>query len=223
MPNLAQRLTAEFVGTFALVFVGVIAISHGGLAPGGELVTVALAFGLTIAVMVAALGAVSGAQFNPAVSIALLALGRMSAADALAYILAQIAGASAASYLLLRLFGIEGIAPGVCTLAPGLGPVQGAVLEALGTGLLMLVVCGVVLDERGPKQLAPLLIGLTITADICGIGPLTGAALNPARALGPALAAGQWDAQWVFWAGPIVGALLFGLLQQKLLAGKKPA
>jgi aquaporin Z len=216
-----RALAAEAIGTFALCFIGILAITGGGLAgqpPGSTpLVTVALAHGLIIAVMVAALGADSGAHFNPAVTLGFVAARRMSARLGAMYVAAQIAGALAASALLAGLFGREAVAggtPSVSTWVTGGGAV---VLEAVATFFLVLVVFGTAVDPRAPRSVYPFAIGLTVALDIMAIGPLTGAAMNPARAFGPALVSGEWGSHWVYWVGPIVGGGAGALVQNFFL------
>lgn len=216
MPELLRRLLAEFIGIFAICFVGLLAISHAGSGEAGGLVTIAFAFGLTVAVMIAALSCVSGAHFNPAATLAFLAAGRISAPLAGAYILAQLAGATAAAGLLAALFG-PAIAAGGCTvLAAGVSAWQGCLLEAVATFFLLLVAYGTAVNRAAPQHLFPWAIGLTVTLDIFAIGPLTGASLNPARSFGPALIGGVWDAHWVFWLGPVAGAVAAALLGRSL-------
>jgi len=200
---------AEAIGTFALVFVGVLAISAGLIvgapeAPAG-LVGIAFAHGLTIAVMVAALGGVSGGHFNPAVTFGFLVTRRITPTGAAVYVVAQLAGALAAAGLVAALFGADTVAAGTPALGPDVGQGAGIVLEAVTTFFLVLVVFGSAVDPRAPGAVFPLAIGLTITLDILAIGPLTGAAMNPARALGPALVSGTWASHLVYWAGPLLG------------------
>jgi aquaporin Z len=216
MPDLLRRLAAEFIGTFAICFAGMLAITHGGKGAAGDLVSIALAFGLTVAVMIACFASVSGAHFNPAATLAFLSAGRIPAAHAGAYILAQLAGAIAASALLTLLFGPETAADGCTMLAAGVSAGQGCLLEAIATCFLLLVAYGTAVNRDAPQGLFPWAIGLTVTLDILAIGPLTGAALNPARALGPALLSGRWEMQWVFWLGPIIGAIAAAQLGRSL-------
>jgi aquaporin Z len=216
MTGLARRLLAEFIGVFAICFVGILSITHAGRAGPGDLVRVALAFGLTVAVMVACFASVSGAHFNPAATCAFLAVRRISFTDACAYIAAQLVGALAASWLLAALFGTSVVARGCTVLASGVGAPAGAVLEALATFLLFAAVFGTAVNPAAPRGLFPWAIGLTVTLDIFAIGPLTGASLNPARSFGPALVGGVWGAHWVFWLGPIAGAVAAALLSRVL-------
>ena len=205
--DLGRRCLAEFIGTFALVFVGVGSVIVGP-DNGGNLLTIALAFGFVVAVMVSATLHISGGQFNPAVSIALAATGKMPARDAGAYIVVQIVAATVAAFVLRGLFGAGPVGDGTPKLGPTMGPMQGVVMEMILTFVLVFVIFATAVDKRGPNLLAGLLIGLTVTLDILFGGPYTGASMNPARSLGPALASGVWVGHWVYWVGPILGGVI---------------
>lgn len=218
-------LVAEFVGPFTLVVAGVGAIiSTQSLADGGNLVTVALAHGLAIGLMVAALGHISGGHFNPAVTVSMLATGEIGVTRAAGYIVAQVLGAVAGAGILTVIFPALGPMGrnniGVNLGLPGLGPdatILGAlVMEALMTFFLVLVIFGSAVDPRGPRAIAPLAIGLTITMDILAGGRLTGAAMNPARALGPAIVQQDFTNWWIYWVGPIVGGLIAAVAYKTL-------
>ena len=168
---------AEFIGPFTLVIAGVGAIiSTQNLSDGGNLVAVALAHGLAIGLMVAALGHISGGHFNPAVTVSMLVTGEIALTRAVSYIVAQVLGATAGAGVLTLVFPALGPMgrnnPGVNLGLPGLGPdvsVIGAlIMEAVMTFFLVLVIFGTVVEPRGPKAIAPLAIGLTITMDILG-------------------------------------------------------
>ncbi|HEX2205301.1 MAG TPA: aquaporin [Longimicrobium sp.] len=223
----ARALVAEAIGTFALCFVGILAINAGAIAGLGDgvtsLATVALAHGLVIAVMVAALGAISGAHFNPAVTFGFMVTGRMSPVRGLLYWAAQIGGALVASLLVAALFGARRVADGTPALADPVSFGQGVAVEAVATFFLVLVVFGSAVDERAPKSVFPFAIGLTVTLDILAIGPITGAAMNPARALGPALASGAWESHLVYWVGPLLGGAAAAFLQHAFLMGPAPS
>jgi aquaporin TIP len=217
MNNTLKSLVAEFIGTFALIFVGVLAISAVNIvqAPNGiaNLASIGLAHGLTIAVMVAALGAVSGGHFNPAVTAAFMATGRMNPVTGVLYVMAQILGASSAGFLLAGLFGAQAVGAGTPALAPQITPTTGIIIEGIATFFLVTVIFGSAVDERSPKNIFPLMIGFTVALDIMAIGPITGGAMNPARTFGPALASGMWANHIVYWVGPIIGGVLAGLVQ----------
>ena len=221
-----RPVVAEAIGTFALIFSGVLAISGAkvGGAPGevANLASIGLAHGLTIAVMVAALGAISGGHFNPAVTLGFVVTGRMSPARGALYWAGQLAGAAAAGLLMTALFGAERVKEGTPDLGKGGGLAAGVVTEAVTTFFLVLVVFGTAVDPRAPKSVFPLAIGLTVALDIMATGPITGAAMNPARTFGPALASGHWNNHAVYWVGPLVGGALAALLQHAFLLERAP-
>lgn len=212
MPQtLPRRLLAEFIGTFALVFIGCAAVT---VSPekGGGLLSIALAFGLTVAVMVSATGHISGGQFNPAVSVALMVTRKMSPLDAIAYVITQLISASAAAAILKAWFGVQSVANATPMPSAPFTPGMAFAMEVLLTFFLVFVIFGVAVDKRGPGSLAGLLIGLTVTLDILIGGPYTGASMNPARSFGPALVAGAWQNHWVYWAGPLLGGVVAALV-----------
>lgn len=219
----ARPLVAEFIGTFALIFVGVGAIAADGIMHGASgLIGIALAHGLTIAVMVSATAAVSGGHLNPAVTIAALVGGKIDALGALGYILAQCSGAIAAAFLITLAIPAPALAAvnmGTPALGPGVGIGQGLVTEAVLTFFLAFVVYGTAIDQRAPK-VGGLFIGLTVTLDILVGGPITGAAMNPARHLGPALLGGGLNNLWLYWVGPMIGGALAGLVYHKVLESR---
>lgn len=204
-----QKLIAEAVGAFALVFIGV-----GSILLGGSLLVVAVAHGLVIAVMVSILGHVSGAIFNPALTLGFWVTRRLSHLDTITYIIAQVLGGIVGALALVMLYPDalrEGSGLGTPVLASDVSFAQGVGIEVILTAFLMLSVFGTALDSRGPF-VGGFAIGMVITMAILAAGPLTGAAMNPARALGPALIDGTWDGHLVFWIGPIIGAVLAALL-----------
>jgi MIP family channel proteins len=198
---------AEFIGTFALIFVGIGAIKTAG----NDVVAVALAHGLTIAAFASATMHISGGHLNPAVTFGLLCGGHITARVAVRYWIAQLLGASAAAFICLALFTRDVIVTGTPQLAIDLTPMQGILVEAILTFFLVFVVHGTGVDRRG-RQIAGLAIGATITLDILFGGPLTGAAMNPARVFGPAVAAHFWKAHYVYWIGPMIGGALAGFV-----------
>ena len=218
--NLLKQCVAELIGTFALIFVGVGAIyNYSGAGPGVGLLGIALAHGLTIAVMVSATGGISGGHLNPAVTMGILVGGKIKPLDAVAYWIAQLAGGSAAGFLLVGLFGEDGktiVANGTPDLGPHISPGTGIVIEMVLTFFLVFVVYGSAVDVRAPK-IGGLAIGLTIALDILFGGPLTGGSMNPARTFGPALASGHWNNHAVYWIGPMLGGALAGLIYGRFL------
>ncbi len=214
--QLVKAAIAEGIGTFALIFIGVLAIAAVSYvrAPAGvaNLTSIALAHGLTITAMVAALGAVSGGHFNPAITLGFVVTRRVSVVTGVVYWLAQLIGASLAAFLLDAILGRGLVTLGTPALGAGVSFWSGVILEAVGSFFLVLVVFGTLVDGRAPKSVYPFAIGLTIAFDIMAFGPLTGSAVNPARAFGPALASGRWADQLVYWIGPLVGGALAALL-----------
>jgi len=214
-----QKALAEFVGTFALIFIGVGAISVTGDG-GGNLTTVALGHGLAIAVMVSAVAHVSGAHFNPAVTVAAWATRKIQSAQAGVYLIAQLAGATAAAALLAAALpgGSDAVAGGTPALAANVTVGQGLLIEIVLTFFLVWVIFGTAIDPAGAfRSIAGMAIGFTVMLDITMGGPLTGAAMNPARAFGPALISGSWANHWVYWVAPILGGLLAGLLYDMVI------
>jgi MIP family channel proteins len=223
MYNLSQKMVAEFMGTFALIFFGAGAVcvdfhlrSSGGLG----LLAIALAHGLAIAVMISALGHISGGHFNPAVTIGFWVTKRLSTLDSLSYWGAQLLGATAAAFVLKAVIP-EDVAANVFLGTPELmrdfPRWSGMALEAVTTFFLVLVVFATAVDARGTfRAIAGFGIGLTITLGIMVAGPFTGAALNPARAFGPAVASGHWINWGVYWVGPLAGGFIAGLLYDSL-------
>lgn len=181
-------------------------------------VDVALAHGLTIAVMIGAVGHISGAHFNPAVTIAMLATKKMKWSEGIGYLIGQFLGGFAGGGLALYFFGQPAVAAGTPALGAGVDPLKAILIEAVLTFFLVFVIFGVAVDKRGPTLIASLLIGLTVTLDIMAGGPLTGAAMNPARYLGPAVVGGAVVAPWVYFLGPILGGLLGGIVYQGAFA-----
>jgi MIP family channel proteins len=216
MPRLTSVLVAEAVGTFLFFFVGIGAVilgSHTGDG-GGGLVGVALAHGLALAVMVSALGAVSGGHFNPAVTFAVWLTGRIEAARAGAYVVVQLVGGLAAALVLRWVFpeaSWEPVALGTPSIDPEITVAAAIVIEAVLTMVLIVAVLGTAIDPRAPK-IGGLAIGLAVAADILMGGPLTGAAMNPARWFGPAVASGTYADWYVWWIGPLVGAAIIALV-----------
>ena len=209
---MSKKLFAEFLGTFTLIFLGAGAIVSGK----ADLAGVAFAHGLAIFVMVSALAGISGAHFNPAVSAAMLVTKKICGQDFLYFVLAQLAGASVASLALNYIYG-NGNGYGLPSIAEGTSVGAGVLAEILGTALLQFVIFGVAVDKRSVASSHPgLPIGLTITAVIFSVGPITGAALNPARWFGPAIVSGDWTNAWVYIVAPIAGAVLAGLSYQSV-------
>jgi MIP family channel proteins len=206
---------AEGIGTFLLVFFicGVISAGNAGVLQ-LDLAGLGLLHALTLGVLVYALAATSSAHFNPAVTIALLTIRQIRARDAAAYIVFQLAGGALAGLLVLLLFHHAGAsvhygatAVNAKVIANG-SPWLGLIAEAAGTFMLMWAVMAVAVNPRGEKHFAGLVIGGALGLAVMVFGPATGAGLNPARWLGPALVSGTYPDFWIFIAGPVAGALL---------------
>ncbi len=211
-----KKLIAEFVGTFALIFIGVASIaaaSFAGIEGGAGLATIAIAHGFAIATMVAAVAHISGGHFNPAVTFGALIAKAISLGDAVAYAVTQLIGAAAAALVIRASLPTElwqKVKLGTPMLTKE-GTVisfgQGVLIEAVLTFFLVWVVMGLAVDRRASiGRIAGLPIGFVIAMDIMAGGPFTGAAMNPARTFGPALVGGFWDDHLVYWIGPLVGA-----------------
>jgi aquaporin TIP len=218
--DVLRRSLAEFVGTFALVFVGAGAIASAGLTGdvSPSLLVVALAHGLVIAVMVSAVGHISGGHFNPAITLAFFVTKRLAVSLTIAYLVVQLAAAAAAALLIRWIFpgdSAEATGYGSPALDPGIEVAEALVVEALLTFFLVWVFFATLADIRGTfKAVAGLAVGLTVAFDILIGGPLTGGMMNPARAFGPQLVDGSWDDFWVWYAGPILGGAIAALLYE---------
>ena len=224
MRDAARHFLAEFIGVFALVFVGsgaIMAAQHTKSA--SPLLLVATAHGLILSIMVTATMRISG-HLNPAVTLGFLAARRIEPLMAGIYICAQILGAIAAAYMLKATMPADLFAAtrgGGQAISLDVTARQAFVLELIATFFLMFVVFATAVDPDAPK-VGGFAIGLTVGADILAIGPLTGASMNPARSLGPAVASGIFEGQAVYWAGPIVGAIFAAVLYDRLFLQRAP-
>jgi len=224
MPSLLRRSVAEAIGTFALVFVGAGAIMSGFF-PKSDfgVLGVALAHGLILGTMITATMRISGGHLNPAVTLGLLAGRRVDLRSAAGYIVAQLAGAVVAAALLKTIYPASVIrATGLGTphLAASISLTQGIAVEAVMAFLLISSVFGTCVHPEAPR-VGGFAVGLTLAADILMGGGLTGAAVNPARAFGPALVAGDWVAHVVYWIGPILGGVVAGVVWEYVLLPKR--
>lgn len=206
-----KALLVEFIGTAALIFVGAGSVALGV----GGLLGAAFAHGLIVAGIAYAYGPISGAHINPAVSFGLALSGAMKWADAAAYWVAQALGGIAGAALLVFVLGGSDSGLGATVPAEGVSVVQAITLEAILTFLLVNAVLHTAVKDPD-NRLAGLAIGLTLVAAILMGGPLTGASLNPARTLGPAIFSGTLDLLWIYLAGTGIGAALAGLLYRTL-------
>jgi len=223
-----QKLVAEFLGTFALVFFGAGAICTERFlqSSGTGLLATALASGIAIAVLSLAFSHISGAHFNPAVTIGFWISKRMNTMEVLGYWLAQILGGIIAAFLLKAIIPREDAWQPVLGGTPDLMrdftrlPAMG--LEALITFFLVLVYFATTSDDNiESRSLSGFAVGLVYTIGILVAGPFSGAALNPARAFGPALASTHWANQGVYWVGPLTGGFVAGLVYDALYARKQ--
>src|SRR5688572_25215583 len=218
---------AEFLGTFFLCFasVGVILSGTPAVGAGGGLLAIALAPGLAVSVAVNAFGGISGAHFNPAVTIGMAVTQRIGPAAAGVYIAVQLLAAVAASLACQVIFPPAAVAQGLGGLPlPQAWVTTGGLLfaEIIMSFLLMIAIYGTVIDERGrAAKIAAFGIGLTVTANILAAGAITGASMNPARSFGPALVMGIWSFHIFYWIGPIIGAVLGAVLYDRVLLNKR--
>lgn len=227
MYNFAQKLTAEFLGTFALIFFGAAAVCvdwypHASNAVG--LLGIALVYGLTMAIMVSALGHISGGHFNPAITIGFWVTKRLNTVDTIAYWVVQLAGAAAAAFLLKAVVPDDtwhAVALGTPMIAHDFTRLSAMILEAVTTFFLVLTVFATSVDDRSSfRPVAGFAIGLSLALGSLIASPFTGGALNPARAFGPALASSHWQNHGIYWVGPLAGGFLAGFLYDSLFLKK---
>lgn len=239
MAHATRNLTCEAIGTFALTFIGAGAIlttTWTGGQPG--LIGIALAHGLILAIVVSATMNISGGHINPAVTMAMMVTRRIDAGMGIAYILAQCAGATIAGVLLMVVFGSMGDAGGAMTgsaaidacklgtpnFGAGVSTGIAVLVEIILTFLLVFAVFGTAVDKRAPK-IGGFGIGLTVGVDILMGGPITGAAMNPARTIGTLIGGGGatsslWTQHWVYWVGPIIGGVLAAVVYDLFIMPK---
>jgi MIP family channel proteins len=222
---------AELIGTLFLVFaIGVVVTlyvaSSAQTQTGSDFAVVGLVHGFVLFVLIATLGAASGGHFNPAVTLAAAVLRRIDPVDAIVYILAQLSGGVLGALLVKGILLDEGRAGhyGAAAISPLLGGnVEGAIVEGLGTFLLVLAVCATALNPRARHEWAPYVIGTTLGFVVMIFGPLTGAAVNPARWFGPALIGNSFGGTWPYLVGPAVGALVAAAVYRIVIAGPQYA
>lgn len=219
-----RSFLAEFIGTFAVVWLAAGAVCIDAAVPGRlGAVGVSLAYGLGVAMMTYALGPASGGHFNPALTAAAYVSRRLELIKAIFYLISQLLGAALAGLLLARTFAAW---PQLATAQPffgscdlnGIGFRGATLLEAIATFLLVLVYCSARYEGRA-RSGWPLAMGFAVTAGSLALGPLTGGAMNPARAFGPAVASGHWTHFYVYCVGPLVGAGAATLLYDQLFLG----
>ncbi len=213
--TLAQKASIEAVGTFILTFIGAGSIIA---TQGNTLIVIAFAHGIALAIAVSAAMNISGGHINPAVTLGMLATKRISVRHAIVYIVFQLIGATIGGYLLFSVYP-NSLGNNVHWGAPGLSQVnvgQGILFEAIMTFILVFAVFGTAVDSRAPK-IGGFGIGLAIAIDIMAGGPFTGAAMNPARAMGPMIASLYFTNWYVYWIGPVAGAIIAALLYHHVI------
>jgi aquaporin TIP len=216
MRDTVRPLVAEFLGTFFFVFVACAAVVLSG---GREIGLVALAHAVVYAVAVTTMMPVSGGHLNPAVTFAVWMAGRLEGRRAAGYVVVQVVGAVAAAFLVSRLYplgAVEASSVGVPRIGPETTLTAAIILEAVLTALLVSAVFGTAVSSHA-HRIGGFAVGLTLLPAFLVAGPLTGGALNPARAFGPALVAGDWHGHLAYWIGPLLGAAVAGLLWAKVL------
>lgn len=227
--NMSNKFLAELIGTFFLVFIGtgsavqatLLANGHVGTLGGfAEWFAISLAFGLTVMAGVYSLGKISGANFNPAVTIGLLVSGNLSLRDSIGYIIAQVIGAVLGSLFVFICIGPSSAtiaALGATAPAKGVSVISAIIAELIGTYLLVLVVMGTAVDKKADPRAAGLAIGTAVALAIFVLGPITGGSINPARTFGPYLidylvgGGNLWGYFYIYIIGPIVGGILAAL------------
>jgi MIP family channel proteins len=216
-PSLARRALMEAIGAFALVTAGCGAIVTNATHPGSlGAVGIGLVFGLVIMVMIYAGGHLSGAHYNPSVTVAFTLARHFPLRDAVAYVGAQFAGATLAALLLLGAWPSKPAHLGTTLPSVAVGAAFG--YEVVLTAFLMFVITAVATDTRAVGAAAAIAIGGTVGLDALFGGPITGASMNPARSFGPALASGTWHEQWIYLIAPFVGAAI-GVLVYEVVRG----
>ncbi len=213
--TLSRKVAAEFIGTFLLVFIGSMAVDTAD-----SLVAVSLAHGLTLLAMVYAIGPISGCHINPAITISLMAIRKIKLGDGLSYIVSQILGAVFAGFLHAAIIPYSDTFYGLTLPTEAIGFDEGLalVVEAVATFSLAFTVYIAGVSGKVNSSVSGLAIGLVLSTAILAVGPLTGASLNPARTFGPAVASMNFTAHWVYWLGPIVGALV-GMSAARIVSG----
>ncbi len=219
-----NALVAEFIGTFTLIFIGVGAIACDVMT--GHLLGltgIALAHGLAIAVMVSATAAVSGGHLNPAVTFGALVARKIDVVNGIGYIIAQCLGGIAAAFVVKLAMPeqvLSAISYGIPVVTKGTTLTQALIMEIVLTFFLVFVVFGTAIDKRAPK-VGGLFIGLAVAMGVLMGAAVSGAAMNPARHLGPAVAGGGYENIWLYWVGPLVGGALAAIVYKYVLEEKE--
>ena len=211
----SRELLAEFIGTFVLIFAGTGAVIVDQLSNGAVThLGISIVFGAVVTALIYSLGHISGAHFNPAVTLAFWSSGFFRRSLVIPYILAQVLGSISASGLLRISLGAVGNLGATIPLNGDWR--QSLMLETVLTFILMLVIFGSGLDRRAPIGFAGIAIGLTVALEAACMGPITGASMNPARSLAPALVGWNWQHHWLYWVAPILGAQLAVIVYRHL-------
>ena len=226
--NAYKKYMAEFVGTFALVFIaaGSVCADFYLRQAGGQglgLLGISIAFGIVVIAVIYATSYVSGSHVNPAVTVSFWITKRMEPNTAIMYIISQIAGASLAGLALKTLFpdAAKTVYLGTCVLAPGVSIARGGLMEFIISFLLIFTIYGTLVDKRASAGFAGIAVGLVVLFGAMIGGTISGGAMNPARVFGPALASGQFTHHYVWWLGPILGGIAAGFVYDKLFAEKR--
>jgi glycerol uptake facilitator protein len=232
-PTLVQKLIAEFLGTALLVLIGAGSVTAtltiGGQFSEADLGIISFAFAFIIMAMIFTIGKISGCHINPAVTIALALTGRVDWTTAVSYLVAQFVGAVAGAFAIVAMFGTKAATSsilGVTSYGTSVSPLQAIIAEGLGTFILVFTIYGVAVDPRAPAGWAALGIGLIVAGIIFVVGPVTGAALNPARAFGTtfvqAILGGKnfFNQYYVYIIGPVVGGALGAIVYDLLVQPK---
>jgi MIP family channel proteins len=227
-----RAYTAELIGTFALVFFGSVSVTVfiailGTSSPSASFLAIAMAHGFILMVMVYAVGQISGCHINPAITISAVALRKMDVDDGVAYLVAQIVGAALAGLAHQFILPESGKLTNFGSVAPGISigrdPLVAVVVELIITFFLMFSFYAAGYTGKVAASGSGVLVGMTYAVDVLIAGPLTGGAANPARALGPAIASGAYRSLWIYWVGPVIGALVAGFVFEYLLVEERPA
>ena len=211
---------AELIATFLFVFLGAGSVIVSGGLPGGDLdaarlLLIAMAHGFGIALLAYATANISGGHINPAVTFAAVITRKVTPTRGLMFVAAQLVGAIAGALLLLATVpDAADTNLGAHALGTEVSVWMGLLMEVAITFALVFVIFATAVDPRGMGNLAPLAIGLTVLVAHLVAVPITGASMNPARSLGPALVAGEWADQWIYWVAPLLGGALAGLVYQ---------
>ncbi len=228
--NLVRAAGAELIGTFFLVLIGTAVATAAILnretaGAAYDSLAIALSFGLVLAAIVGALGQVSGAHVNPAVTIGLASAGKFPWSSVPAYVVGQIAGGLLAALAVWAAYGqpaLDRANLGAPAPVPETTTIQGILVEGLIAFLLVFVVMAVATDDRAPAGIAPLCIGFALAAGVLLGGPVSGGAGNPARALGPMIVSGTWDTWAIYLIGPVVGGIVGALLYAHVVGQASP-